>query len=131
MPGADDPFEAARRHGAPLLRRLLGLGHDLFSGGEAPYGTFYNVNFPPVGAADVAGVRVAAQGVRPGVHFGVEPHLSPSGRRFLWIKGGRQDVASGPGTDAEVNLAGYISVTPMRCDLTAHDLLPLLGEALA
>jgi 5'-nucleotidase len=28
-----------------------------------------------------------------------------------------------PGSDAAVNLEGYIAVTPMRADLTAHDLL--------
>ena len=35
-----------------------------------------------------------------------------------------------PGTDAAVNLEGYVSVTPMRADLTAHDHLPGLAAAL-
>ena len=33
-----------------------------------------------------------------------------------------------PDTDAAVNLEGYISVTPMRADLTAHDALDALRE---
>ncbi|MEO0487921.1 MAG: stationary phase survival protein SurE, partial [Pseudomonadota bacterium] len=32
-----------------------------------------------------------------------------------------------PGTDAAVNLDGYISVTPMRADFTAHDMFDTLG----
>ena len=28
-----------------------------------------------------------------------------------------------PGSDAAVNLEGYVSVTPMRADLTAHDMM--------
>jgi len=32
-------------------------------------------------------------------------------------------VPSTPGSDADVNLDGYISITPMRADLTAHDML--------
>ena len=36
------------------------------------------------------------------------------------------DVATEPGTDAHANLEGYISVTPMRADLTAHDALEAL-----
>ena len=35
-----------------------------------------------------------------------------------------------PGTDAEVNLAGHISVTPLRADLTAHDMLTDLAQRL-
>ena len=81
------------------------------------------------------GARVVPQGFRRNTRFSVEPHLSPSGRRFLWIKGGEQHVPTLPGTDAAVNLDGYISVTPLRCDLTAHDRLAeldaRLGSALA
>jgi len=41
----------------------------------------------------------------------------------LWIKGGDQRVRPSEGTDAAVNLDGYISVTPMRADLTADDVM--------
>jgi len=94
------------------------------------YRLFYNVNFPPVPAASVKGIKVAAQGFRRDTSFGVEPHISPSGRRFLWIKGGPQHTPTEPGTDAAVNLEGWISVTPMRADLTAHDRLAGLQAAL-
>jgi len=36
-------------------------------------------------------------------------------------------VQTAPGTDAAVNLDGYISVTPMRADYTAHDMFDTLG----
>ena len=65
-----------------------------------------------------------------GVAFGVEPHFAPSGRKFLWIKGGTQHIPSGPGTDGTANVEGYVSITPMRCDLTAHDTLTALRERL-
>lgn len=117
-----NPFEGAAHHGAEVIRRIL--ASDPTQG--SAYGVFYNVNFPPCAAADVAGVRVAAQGIRPGTRFAVEPHLSPSGRTFLWVRGTDQRITSAPGTDAAVNLERYISVTPMRADLTAHDLLESL-----
>ncbi len=115
----DDPFEAAAAHGARVVRDLVGAGQ--WGGDE--YGIFYNVNFPPVPAAGVRGTRVVAQGYRTDTFFGVEPDTSPSGRKFLWIKGGPQHVPTAPGTDVHANLEGYVSVTPMRCDLTAHDVL--------
>lgn len=123
----DDPFEAARLHGVATVRALLDKA--LWDQGE--YRLFYNINFPPLGAKDVKGLRVAAQGYRTDTFFGVEPHISPSGRKFLWITGGPQHKPTAPGTDVAVNLDGYISVTPMRADLTAHDVLADLGARLA
>ncbi|MCB1312279.1 MAG: 5'/3'-nucleotidase SurE [Sedimentitalea sp.] len=120
--GIDQPFEAAARHGVEVIRRILDANPHQ---GE-DYRLFYNVNFPPVRADQVRGIRITAQGYRRGTRFGVEPHSSPSGRRFLWIKGGDQHVPTLPGTDAAVNLEGYISVTPMRADLTAHDAIETL-----
>lgn len=118
----DDQFEAARAHGLETLRTLLDKG--VWT--KDDYGIFYNVNFPPVPAADVRGLRAAPQGFRRDMGFGVAPHTSPSGRRFLWVTGAPQQQATMPGSDADLNLQGYISVTPMRADLTAHDALDAL-----
>ena len=125
--GLADPFEAARTHGVAVVQALLHKG--LWNG--ADYRLFYNVNFPPVPAARVKGMKVAAQGFRRDAAFGVEPHISPSGRKFLWIKGGPQHSPTLPGTDAAVNLEGHIAITPMRADLTAHDVLSDLEARLA
>jgi len=113
----DNPFEAAAAHGTNVVRTLLDKAD--WEGGD--YRLFYNVNFPPCAAADVKGMRAAPQGYRRDTFFGVEAQISPTGRRFLWIKGGPQHKPSAPGTDAALNLEGYISITPMRADLTAHD----------
>ncbi len=117
-----DPFQAAGAHGARVIRQIL--AHGPARGDD--YGLFYNVNFPPVPADEVKGVRVATQGYRRDTRFTSEPLLSPSGRRFLWIRGGDQHIPTLPGSDAAANLAGCVSVTPMRADLTAHDALEAL-----
>ncbi len=122
----DDPFEAAAKHGARLVRHLLERG----IWDERDYRLFYNVNFPPLPADRVRGVRVVSQGYRRDAYFGVEAHQSPSGRRFLWITGGPQHLPAGPGTDVTAAIEGHIAITPMRCDLTAHDMLGRLKERL-
>jgi 5'-nucleotidase len=120
--GLKNPFEASAEHGAEVVRRILAHSPEETGG----YRLFYNVNFPPVPAEGVKGIRLATQGFREGVGFSTEPHMAPSGRRFLWIKGGDQRRPTAEGSDAQLNLQGYISVTPMRADLTAHDMMSSL-----
>jgi 5'-nucleotidase len=122
-----DPYEAAVQHGAALLRRLL--DHGLWD--DADYRLFYNINFPPVAGDQVKGTKVTNQGFRRYTAFSLEPHLSPTGRQFLWIKGGEQGRPTLPGSDVTANVDGYISVTPLRADLTAHESLAELGQRLA
>ena len=122
----DDPFEAALEHGASTVKALLKNG--IWTNDD--YRTFYNVNFPPVAAKDVKGMKVASQGFRKETRFGMEAIVAPNRRRFLWVTGGPQDKPTGPGTDVTANLDGFVSITPMRADLTAHDLHDDLTVAL-
>ncbi len=122
-----DPFEAAATHGAQTVRRLLDNG--IWAQNDN-YTIFYNVNFPPVPAREVKGVAVANQGRRPGVNFSTSSETSPTGREFLWIKGGPQHGAAQAGSDTQANLDGYISVTPMRADLTDYETLSNLKALL-
>lgn len=119
----ENPFEAAAQHGEAVVHAILNA--NIAKDGE-DYPLFYNVNFPPVAAQDVKGIRASAQGRRPNVNFTTLDHDAPNGRKFLWITGGDQRVATAPTTDAAVNLDGYISVTPMRADLTDHTALAAL-----
>ena len=118
----EDPFEASAQHGSEVVRRILKETHN----DSADYSLFYNVNFPPIPASAVKGIRLATQGRRTNTGFSTQPHDAPSGRRFLWIKGGDQRATCAAGTDAALNLDGYISVTPMRADLTDHAIMDSL-----
>ncbi|SHG64223.1 5'-nucleotidase /3'-nucleotidase /exopolyphosphatase [Cognatiyoonia sediminum] len=120
----DDPFEAAATHGAELVQQLLDNG----GWDGADYKLFFNVNFPPTSADTVKGIRAVSQGFRQDVTFGVTSQTSPSGRNYLWVKGGPQNQPTLPGTDVHANLNGYISVTPMRADLTDYSRLATLQD---
>lgn len=122
----DDPFETARAFGAEVVNKALRLHAP-----EHLYQLFFNINFPPVPAADVKGIKAAPQGRRVDTVFGAEQTNAPTGRKFLWLKGGDQRAPVQDGSDAGVNLDGYISVTPMRADLTDHSLLKDLEDHLA
>lgn len=122
----DDPFDAAAKYGAATVNAILNKG--IWT--TDAYKVFYNVNFPPVAGADVKGHKVCSQGFRENTRFGMKPETAPNGRRFLWITGGPQDEPTGAGTDVTANLDGYTSITPMRADLTAHDLISDLTDRL-
>ena len=123
-----DPFEAARVHGPAILRKLI---ESAKWEADGRYGVFYNVNFPAVPAADVKGVKATAQGERGGSPFGLEPQIAPNGRRYLWIKHGMGNATCAPGTDAREASEGHVTVTPLRADLTARDLVSDLGDVLS
>jgi 5'-nucleotidase len=125
VPG--DPFAAARAHGADVCRRL-------YSGGSwtrAPYGVFYNVNFPDRAPDLVKAMRATVQGHRSAATFGVQPQVAPNGRTYLWLTHGKGNEETPPGSDSRECHEGHITVTPLRADLTAHDLVGQLAEALA
>ncbi len=122
-----DIFEAATQHGARVIRQILDLG--IWE--DRRYGVFYNVNFPPVPGADVRGVKATRQGHRPGVPFGVEKQVSPNRRTYLWLTHTTGNEAADPGTDARETAEGFVTVTPLRADLTAQDLVGRLGAALS
>ena len=82
-----DPFEAAAQFGVQTIQQILAAD----PGPQGPYPLFWNVNFPPVPASEVKGIRLAPQGKRENTRFSVEPHQSPSGRRSTrrWLLGPR------------------------------------------
>jgi len=122
----DDPFAAARQHGERVIRQILEFGFDE----KSAYRLFFNVNFPPVPAKEVQGIKAVAQGRRTETYFRAKPFTAPSGRKYLWMQGGDQRAPAQLGTDAAVNLDGWISITPMRADLTDYTVLKSLDQVL-
>ena len=119
-------FEAAANHGIAAVQACLKAGFDRQHG----YATFYNINFPPCPAASVKGIKAVRQGYRGDNAFLATPTQSPNSRRFAFLHGKPQQTATAPGTDAWANLDGYVSITPMRADLTADDALAQLTQAI-
>lgn len=118
-----DTFEASRTAGVEVVRKLI----EQAPWHEGPYELFYNVNFPPCSGAEVKGIRAATQGWREDVEFSVAPYIKGM-KKYLFIQGGPQDQPTAPGSDVHANLNDYVSVTPMRVDLTAHEKMGQLQE---
>ncbi|HSF90635.1 MAG TPA: 5'/3'-nucleotidase SurE [Paracoccaceae bacterium] len=111
-----DPFEAARTNGAAVIRSIID-GADWSSESYAP---FYNVNFPPVPATLVQGVKATVQGARQKATFSIEPQQAPNGRNYLWLGHAKGNGSCASGTDAREAMEGWITVTPLHADMTNH-----------
>jgi len=82
-------------------------------------GSFFNVNFP---YGVPKGIRFTRQGKRIYGNIVVEKE-DPRRRKYYWIGGDAVDSEPIPGSDIEAVEKGYISVTPITCDLTDFELL--------
>ncbi|MCM8556614.1 5'/3'-nucleotidase SurE [Sphingomicrobium sediminis] len=113
-PGTSDGVKwgAAETWGPRVLETLLAdLPRDK---------TLINVNFPPVAAADVRGVKVCDQGFRDYSRLSVIERQDPRGFRYYWFGGGETIETPGHQTDLEVVADGFVAVTPLHLDLTHH-----------
>jgi 5'-nucleotidase len=81
-----------------------------------PSRTFLNVNVP---RARPKGIRLTVQGARNHATTVTERH-DPRGRAYYWIGEGQDEWLPNGSSDYEAIRAGYVSVTPLQSDLTAH-----------
>ena len=122
----DDPFSPARAKGAEVIRALL----DKAQWHDAPYETFYNINFPPFEPDLIKGVKATVQGHRPHATFSAVPQVAPNSRRYLWLGHGPGNAQAPAGSDAYEAMNGWVTVTPLKGDLTARDALVALKGAI-
>jgi 5'-nucleotidase len=109
-------FAEAARVAREIAERVLASG--------MPSRTFLNVNVPRVRPK---GIRVTVQGARNHKTTVSERH-DPRGRVYYWIGEGQDEWLSHGRADFEAIREGYVSLTPLHSDLTAHAAGPYVKE---
>ena len=99
-------FTDAARIAAQLVKKSLDEG--------LPDGTLLNVNIPQ-GA--IRGVKLTNQGLKHARPVIVK-QIDPRGKPYYWISEERIGFHAGDNTDFEAVEAGFVSVTPLRSDMT-------------
>jgi 5'-nucleotidase len=117
------PFGAAVEWGAKVLAPLLDT--------PLPKRTLVNVNFPPLPASGVKGIRVVRQGFHDYSRGTVVEGRDPRGFKYYWFGLEAIEHTLDHGTDLEAIDEGYVSVTPLQLDLTHHTSLGALAERYA
>ena len=84
-----------------------------------PARTFLNINVPK---GPPKGYRVTVQAKRNHITSVAERH-DPKGRPYYWIEEGQNDWQPHDRSDYQAVRDGYVSITPLHPDLTAHHAL--------
>jgi len=81
-----------------------------------PEGTLLNINVP---LGEIKGVKITRQGIKNARPV-ITEHIDPRGKPYFWI--GEQYFRSNAedGTDYRAIEDGYVSITPLRSDMTDH-----------
>jgi 5'-nucleotidase len=114
----DYDFSYAARAAASIAEAML--RHPL------PARTFLNLNVPK---GQPLGYRVTVQAKRNHVTSVAERH-DPKGRPYFWIEEGQNEWQPHDRSDYQAVRDGFVSVTPLHPDLTAHHALAAV-EALS
>src|SRR5918992_1535427 len=101
-------FKEAAQFAVTAVRKVLAEG--------LPEGTLLNINIPP---GEIKGVRVTRQGIKNARPV-ISEHIDPRGKAYFWIGEEYFNASSVEGTDYHAVKSGYVSVTPIRSDMTDH-----------
>lgn len=87
-----------------------------------PPGTFLNINLPNLPADQTAGVRVSRQAVDAYDEY-FEKRKDPRDKIYYWQGSESRPRYRHKDADGAALLEKYISVTPVRCDMTDYEVL--------
>jgi 5'-nucleotidase len=88
---------------------------------------FYNVNFPRWIENSPQSLLVVGLGRREYENRFIR-RQDPQGREYLWFIGRPKSFALDTSTDVGALDAGYITLTPIQMDVTAHDVMDSLSD---
>ncbi len=94
---------------------------------ELPPEIVLNINVPDLPVADIAGVAFTHQDMTTPGDW-VEKRQDPRNGYYYWYGYNTPPVKKGSGTDREIIGRNCVSITPLKADMTAHDILARLKD---
>ena len=112
-------YDDAARFVARLSETIAGKG--------LPFGTFLNVNIPNLPLKQIAGVKISCQGVGKLTEY-VDKRQDPRNRTYYWQGRDMQTFGQDPAIDGAALQQKFISITPVKCDMTDYQVLGDLAD---
>ena len=94
-----------------------------------PKGIVLNVNIPKLSKEEIKGIKVCRQ-AHAKWEESFDERINPHGKRYYWLTGYFNNMDESPEADETALGEGYISVVPVKFDLTAHEHIDSLKELL-
>lgn len=118
-----DPYNGNFDTAAMVVKKVISglVGHPL------PQDTILNINVPDIPLSELKGIKATRLGAR----HKSEPVIKekdPRGLDIYWIGPPGSEQDAGPGTDFHAVANGYASITPIKLDLTRHELVSQLDS---
>ena len=112
-------YEAAGRIARTISEQVLRRG--------LPDGILLNVNIPDLPFEELAGIEITRQARSMWEESFVE-RVDPFNERYYWLSGTFVNLDEGHDTDVGAVERGFVSVTPIKHDLTAYKELEPIGN---
>lgn len=120
MPGPEvTHYDEAARFVLRLLEQVSRNG--------LPGGTFLNVNVPDLPLEETAGVRISRHGTELFSEY-VDKRVDPRNHAYYWQGCDSLLGHPDPSVDETALNRNYISITPIKCDTTDYEAIPVLKD---
>lgn len=117
----DADFTQAKRYIQDIAKKVLE--------NPMPKGVVLNVNIPKLKADEIKGVKVCRQ-ANAKWEENFDERVNPHGKKYYWLSGYFNNMDEDSDADENALNDGYISIVPVKFDLTAHEQLENLRKIL-
>ncbi|RKZ32479.1 5'/3'-nucleotidase SurE [bacterium] len=108
----DADFSIAAEFTLEIAKKVLKFG--------LPAGVSLNINIPALPREKIKGIRITRQAITYFDDF-FERRIDPQGRTYYWMSGTMVEIDRGEDSDLMALKEGYISITPIKYNLTAME----------
>ena len=108
----DADFSVAAEFTLEIAKKVLKFG--------LPAGVSLNINIPALPREKIKGIRITRQAITYFDDF-FERRIDPQGRTYYWMSGTMVEIDRGEDSDLMALKEGYISITPIKYNLTAME----------
>lgn len=110
----DADFKEAKTHIQDIVRKVLD--------NPIPKGIVLNVNIPKLKSSEIKGIRVCKQ-ANAKWEESFDERINPHGKKYYWLTGYFNNMDTSENADEVALSEGYISIVPVKFDLTAYEYL--------
>ncbi len=117
----DADFLPAKKYIQDIVRKVLE--------NPMPKGIVLNVNIPKLPENEIKGIKVCKQADAKWEES-FDERINPHGKKYYWLTGYFNNMDHSENADETALSEGYISIVPVKFDLTAHEYLEKLSHVM-